>query len=41
MPIATPYQGIYKKRGRPPKNWKPPYVPILKIKKGKVIIFFK
>jgi hypothetical protein len=37
---TTKYTGLYGKRGRPPKDWKPPPKPILIIKTGKFVISF-
>ncbi len=38
--IITKHYGSYNKRGRPPKDYKPPIKPILKIKREKVILNF-
>ena len=34
------YIGSYKKRGRPPLNWTPPFNPILKVNTGLFIVVF-
>ena len=35
------WRGKYKKQGRPPMDWKPPFNPILKRKIGNFIIQFE
>lgn len=34
------YRGLYGKRGRPPKNWKPPFKPVLYIRRGYFRLIF-
>ena len=34
------YRGLYGKRGRPPKNCKPPFKPVLYIRRGYFKIIF-
>ena len=34
------YKGLYGKRGRPPKDWKPTICLHLQVKRGKFIIIF-
>tara|TARA_R100000963_G_C4632463_1_gene97217 strand:- start:911 stop:1087 length:177 start_codon:yes stop_codon:yes gene_type:complete len=34
------HKGLYGKRGRPPKNWKPSFSPILQVKRGLFKIIF-